>query len=117
MVKTPKMSGPVVSVLEVFLTDPHSVRYGLELGASTGLASGTIHPVLARLEGTGWLESEWENVDPSSAGRPRRRFYRLTAAGVEEANTALALVAARREGLARRQGAVRGLTAHGRGVT
>ena len=27
------------------------------------------------------MQSEWEEVDPSSAGRPRRRFYRLTEAG------------------------------------
>jgi DNA-binding PadR family transcriptional regulator len=104
----PKMSSSVVSVLEVFLTDPRAPRYGLELGAHTGLASGTIHPVLARLEGAGWVESEWESIDPSSAGRPRRRFYRLTTAGVEQASAALAEVAARRERLARRLGTARG---------
>jgi PadR family transcriptional regulator, regulatory protein PadR len=107
MVRTPKMSSSVVSVLEVFLEDPQAVRYGLELGASTGLASGTIHPVLARLEGAGWVESEWEEIDPVSVGRPRRRFYRLTAAGVEQASAALDVVAARRERLARRLGAAR----------
>lgn len=102
------MSSSVISVLEVFLSDPKAVRYGLELGATTGLGSGTIHPVLARLEGAGWVESEWEEIDPSSAGRPRRRFYRLTAAGVEQASAALAVVAARRERLARRLGPARG---------
>lgn len=108
MVRTPKMSSSVISVLEVFLEAPGSVRYGLELGAATGLGSGTIHPVLARLEGAGWLHSEWEDADPSSVGRPRRRFYRLTAAGVEQAREALAVVAARRERMARRLGAARG---------
>lgn len=108
MVRTPKMSSSVVNVLEVFLENPKAVRYGLELGARTGLASGTIHPVLARLEGAGWLESEWEQIDPSSAGRPRRRFYRLTAAGLEQASAALADVAARRERLARRLGTALG---------
>jgi DNA-binding MarR family transcriptional regulator len=104
MASTPKMSSSVISVLEVFLTDPGTVRYGLELGASTGLASGTIHPVLARLEAAGWLDSEWEQVDPSSVGRPRRRFYRLTPVGVERARAALGAVAARRARLARRLG-------------
>jgi PadR family transcriptional regulator PadR len=102
------MSSSVMSLLEVFLEDPQAARYGLELGAFTGLASGTIHPVLARLEGAGWVESEWEGVDPSSVGRPRRRFYRLTAAGVEQASAALAVVAARHARLARRLGTARG---------
>ena len=102
------MSSSVMSVLEVFLEDPQAVRYGLELGACTGLASGTIHPVLARLEGAGWVESEWEEIDPSSVGRPRRRFYRLTVAGVEQASAALDVVAARRKRLARRLGTARG---------
>jgi DNA-binding PadR family transcriptional regulator len=96
------MSSSVLSVLGVFLEDPQAVRYGLELGASTGLASGTIHPVLARLEGAGWVESRWEQIDPSSAGRPRRRYYRLTPAGVGQARDALEVVAARRARLARR---------------
>ena len=108
MVWMPKMSSSVMSVLEVFLEDPQAVRYGLELGASTGLASGTIHPVLARLEGAGWVDSEWEEIDPSTVGRPRRRFYRLTAAGVEQASAALAVVAARRRKLARRLGTAPG---------
>ena len=102
------MSSSVISVLEAFLEDPQAVRYGLELGASTGLASGTIHPILARLEGAGWVESEWEEIDPSRAGRPRRRFYRLTAAGLEQASAALSVVAARRRRLARRLGTARG---------
>ena len=94
-------------LLEVFLEDPQEVRYGLGLGASTGLASGTIHPVLARLELAGWVESQWEEIDPSCAGRPRRRFYRLTAAGAQRASAALDVVAAHRERLARRLGTAR----------
>ena len=27
-------------------------------------ASGTIHPILGRLEGLGWLESHWEDIMP-----------------------------------------------------
>jgi DNA-binding PadR family transcriptional regulator len=62
----------------------------LEIGDAAGLPSGTVHPILARLEGAGWLESRWEDVDPRSAGRPARRYYRLTGAGVLEARKALA---------------------------
>lgn len=102
MAMAPKMSSAVVRVLQTFLETPRSARYGLELGAATGLPSGTIHPVLARLEAAGWVESQWESVDPSAVRRPRRRFYRLTPAGTEQARTALAGVAARQARLRRR---------------
>jgi DNA-binding PadR family transcriptional regulator len=48
-------------------------------------------PILARLEGVGWVTSTWE--DPAvheTAGRPRRRFYRITTDGAEQARDALA---------------------------
>jgi DNA-binding PadR family transcriptional regulator len=98
------MTSSVVAVLEVLLTQPDAARYGLELGTRTGLASGTIHPVLARLERAGWVESAWEDVDPGDVGRPRRRFYRLTAEGVGAAAAALAAAEARRAALRRRGG-------------
>ncbi len=64
----------------------------LEIGQAAELASGTIHPILARLEQCGWLESRWEDADPTREGRPRRRYYRLTPDGVQYAATALARV-------------------------
>lgn len=45
-------------------------------------AHGTLYKALDRLRKLGFLESEWE--DPALAaneGRPRRRFYSVTAAG------------------------------------
>ncbi|MEV0313543.1 PadR family transcriptional regulator [Nonomuraea fuscirosea] len=64
--------------------------YGLEICAAAGLPSGTIHPILARLEGVGWLESRWEECDPHKQARPRRRYYHFTPEGIEHARTALA---------------------------
>ncbi|MEO3814128.1 helix-turn-helix transcriptional regulator [Sphaerisporangium sp. B11E5] len=64
--------------------------YGLEICAAAGLQPGTIHPILARLEGIGWLESRWEDLDPHEAKRPRRRYYQLTPDGLEQARVALA---------------------------
>jgi DNA-binding PadR family transcriptional regulator len=49
-----------------------------------------VHPILARLEGRGWLDSRWEEIDPTVEGRPARRYYRLTADGAEAAHQALA---------------------------
>jgi DNA-binding PadR family transcriptional regulator len=90
------MTVTTVRVLEEFVSDPDVVRYGLELMTLTGYPSGTIFPILARLEGLGWLASGWEDVDPSTAGRPRRRYYRLTGEGRQAARTALARVEAER---------------------
>ncbi len=46
--------------------------------------------MLIRMESAGWLRSEWEEIDPREIGRPRRRFYKLTAVGQNQANRALA---------------------------
>jgi PadR family transcriptional regulator, regulatory protein PadR len=87
---SPRMTIPTQLVLGVLLSDPAEERYGYEIGESAGLASGTVHPILARLEGAGWVESRWEEVDSRSAGRPARRYYRLTADGAHAAHEALA---------------------------
>lgn len=86
----PKMTIPTQLVLRALLADPGQELYGIEIGLAAGLRSGTVHPILARLEGVGWIESRWESVDPSDAGRPARRYYRLTSSGVEYARDALA---------------------------
>ena len=53
------------------------------------VSSGTLYPILLRFEKAGLLESRWEEETPESLGRPRRRFYRLTRAGVQVAQDAL----------------------------
>ena len=99
----PRMTAPTRAVLEVFLSDPEAPRYGLEIGSHAVLPSGTVHPILARLEGLGWLDSGWEDVDPTVVGRPRRRFYRLTAAGAAQAEAAIEAADARRSYLKARR--------------
>ena len=84
------MTLPTQLVIRTLLYEPTREMYGLEICAAAELPSGTIHPILARLEQVGWLESHWEDVDPSEKGRPRRRYYRLTSDGAELARTALA---------------------------
>ena len=88
--RTPRMTIPTQLVLRALLADPAQEQYGVELGAAAGLPSGTIHPILARLEGVGWLTSRWEDIDPRAEGRPARRYYQLTPDGVELAQAALA---------------------------
>ena len=72
---------PVAKVLAALLAEPDEQRYGLDLMRLTGLPSGTLYPVLHRLQGAGWLAADWEAIDPVAAGRPARRYYRLTAVG------------------------------------
>lgn len=70
---------PLGRTLAVLLE--HDRTYGYEVLQATGLRPGSLYPILVRLEEDGWVRSRWEDTDPSAAGRPRRRYYRLTAAG------------------------------------
>ncbi|WP_433343766.1 PadR family transcriptional regulator [Micromonospora sp. CA-111912] len=85
-----RMTIPVAKVLAALLAEPGAERYGLDLMKLTGLPSGTLYPVLHRLQGAGWLTADWEEIDPAAAGRPARRYYRLTPEGVTSARQALA---------------------------
>ena len=80
----------VVVAARVGEADQAQEMYGLQICTAAGLPSGTIHPILARLQGLGWLESRWEDAVPQEEGRPRRRYYRLTEDGAERARIALA---------------------------
>jgi PadR family transcriptional regulator PadR len=68
-------------ILRVFLDSPREGQYGLELADAAGLPSGSIYPILARLETAGWIEGFWEQIDPVREGRRPRRYYKLTAVG------------------------------------
>ncbi|MBX6330762.1 MAG: PadR family transcriptional regulator [Gemmatimonadaceae bacterium] len=58
------------------------VRHGFEIMGVTGLASGTVYPVLARLEEAGLVRSRWEApVIARREKRPPRRYYQISAAG------------------------------------
>ncbi len=96
------MTLQVQLVLAEMLSEPAELRYGLDLSEATGLPSGTVYPILARLERIGWVESDWEAPDAHIAeGRPRRRYYRLTREGAECAGEALRAVERTRRNAAR----------------
>jgi DNA-binding PadR family transcriptional regulator len=86
--KTMRITTSVAAILAAFLQDPAEGHYGLGLMRATGQPSGTLYPILVRLQDAGWVDAHWEDIDPVAAGRPARRYYRLTPDGV---------VAARRE--------------------
>ena len=79
----------VLKVLSTFLSDPKAGLSGAEISKRTGLKSGTLYPILIRLETAKWLKSEWEAGDPKILGRPRRRFYSITAVGARSAKAEL----------------------------
>ena len=81
MADGPRMTLATQAVLRALIENPAEERYGLELSATTGLPSGTLHPILARLEILEWVDSAWENIDPQKVGRPRRRYYRINERG------------------------------------
>jgi DNA-binding PadR family transcriptional regulator len=81
--KEPRITHQTIKVLEAILRAPEAS--GASIAKETGLASGTLYPILLRLEAAGWLTSEWEDGDPALLRRPRRRFYRVTAPGAQAA--------------------------------
>nr|WP_173068858.1 PadR family transcriptional regulator [Phytohabitans houttuyneae] len=90
-----RVTAAVATVLAVFLEDPDADRYGLELMRATGQPSGTLYPILARLQEAGWVAAHWEGVDTTEVGRPARRYYRLTPDGAVAARDAVADLSAR----------------------
>jgi PadR family transcriptional regulator PadR len=86
------MTPQTLSVLRELLNDPLAEHYGLGLCKATGIAGGTLYPILVRLEEYGWVESRWD--DPAAhQGRPPRRHYRITEDGLEHGREAIARAA------------------------
>jgi PadR family transcriptional regulator PadR len=83
-----KMTGPLERVLRAFLADPSAPRYGYDLMKAAGLKSGTLYPMLGRLEEERLVTSAWET--PQEDGQRPRRYYQLTGEGVRVARLELA---------------------------
>jgi PadR family transcriptional regulator, regulatory protein PadR len=81
------MSAQTLKVLVALLEARCDELSGVEIGKSAKLQSGTLYPILMRLEQQGWLASRWETEGPHALGRPRRRFYHLTGLGQTRAKT------------------------------
>lgn len=92
MPRIPHTSPQTLSVFDVLLAEPTRWRYGYDLSRQTGLASGTLYPILMRLSEQRLLDTDWEPSE--EPGRPPRHTYRLTADGVALAEQRLATRAA-----------------------
>jgi DNA-binding PadR family transcriptional regulator len=84
---TPRISPETLRVLQRFVERPADWRYGYELSRETRLKSGTLYPILMRLEKYKLLEARWVATQD---GVPPRHTYRLTPNGLELARAQLA---------------------------
>jgi PadR family transcriptional regulator, regulatory protein PadR len=88
-----RLSHQTLRVLKAFLDEfAENVRAelaGADVMKAARVSSGTLYPILLRLERAGVLTSRWERKRPEILGRPRRRYYRITPAGVQVAHEAL----------------------------
>ena len=83
------MTYPTALVLQALARGFH---YGFDIMDATGLPSGTVYPILRRLDREGLLKSTWEKqATAQREQRPPRRYYEITGDG----ETMLAEAAAR----------------------
>jgi PadR family transcriptional regulator PadR len=88
--KTRRLSDEAAAVLRLFVTDPQQQRFGLEVLRATNTSSGSLYPILHRLEDQGILDGAWEPLEDATAeGRRPRRMYRLNPDRAERAHTML----------------------------
>jgi PadR family transcriptional regulator PadR len=83
-----RLTTQTLKVLGILMSSHEKGMSGAEIGRGVALASGTLYPILLRLEKAHWVTSHWETGDPHKLGRPRRRFYKITGIGARGARSA-----------------------------
>jgi PadR family transcriptional regulator, regulatory protein PadR len=76
-----RILSPQALTVVAVLASSDEWRHGYDLMVQAGVKSGTLYPLLMRLEAQGLLEARW--VESPQPGRPPRHVYRLTPAGHE----------------------------------
>ncbi len=83
-----RLTDATVLVLRALMAGHH---HGFDIMAATGLPSGTVYPILRRLDAGGVVRSRWEQDGVARREqRPPRRYYELTAGGARVAREAFA---------------------------
>ena len=83
-----RLTYPTALVLQALLDGRH---HGFDIMDATGLPSGTVYPILRRLDAEGYVRSRWEKDGVArKEQRPPRRYYELTAGGGAYAREAIA---------------------------
>jgi PadR family transcriptional regulator PadR len=74
-----RLTYPTTLVLQALLQSHH---HGFDIMDATGLPSGTVYPILRRLDAESYVRSRWEKDGLARREqRPPRRYYELTATG------------------------------------
>lgn len=81
MTRSRALSPHARTVLAALLGAADQWSHGYELARLANVKSGTLYPLLIRLEAQGYLEAEWQQ--PAEGGRPPRHAYRLTTSGIQ----------------------------------
>jgi DNA-binding PadR family transcriptional regulator len=87
--EVPRITEQTLKVLGTLVGSGSEELSGADIAKKTKQQSGTLYPILIRLERAHWLESRWEDGDPRELGRPRKRLYRVTALGEKALRQAL----------------------------
>ncbi len=83
-----RLTHPTALVLQALLEGHH---HGFDIMEATELASGTVYPILRRLDAEGLVQSRWErDTIARQEQRPPRRYYELSAGGGAMAREAIA---------------------------
>lgn len=77
-----RVTAPTLDVVAALLA-AEGPAWGLQLIKVIGRPSGTVYPILERLERQGWIDSSWD--DDAERSGPRRRLYEFTADGRQAA--------------------------------
>ena len=82
-----RLTYPTTLVLQALL---HGHHHGFDIMDATGLPSGTVYPILRRLDAEGHVRSRWEKEGVARREqRPPRRYYELTGLGRDIARDAV----------------------------
>jgi DNA-binding PadR family transcriptional regulator len=75
------LSPAAVAVLQAIAA---GARHGFDIMDTAALPSGTVYPILGRLERAGFVRSRWESATIAQREkRPPRRYYEISAAGTQ----------------------------------
>lgn len=84
----------LAAVRDLGRTHGHEVAKDVETRTGRPVGVGTLYKTLHALQREGYLTAEWEDQPEVEYGRPRRRYYELTALG---ARTLEAYILSQRE--------------------
>ncbi len=83
-----RLTRPTALVFQALLEGHH---HGFDIMEATGLPSGTVYPILRRLDAEGLVRSRWErDTIARQEQRPPRRYYELSSGGGMVAREAVA---------------------------